>query len=240
MWPRLRGCQGREGSLSNTLTPRRRGRPRTGTLELGADGYWARLTIDVNGKPKRRWFALGTHDKRTAKHKMTALLRKHADGMVDVEALAKEAGRAETYTEAVERVLAKREADGYRDLLNERILQERHIAPVIGEMGVTAIRPHHVRAVLEHGLEKRLSRGTLAHLRSAMGVVFRELYQEGVIAQNPARGVGIPRAARNDRRERAVLTDEELAAYLATPLSEMARYEQFELACCGSGRCCRS
>jgi len=211
-------------------TPRRRGRPRTGTLELRADGYWARLTVDVNGKAKRRWFALRTHDKRTANRKVERLLKRHAEGFTDPESLKAEVKRAETYAEAAERIRSKREAEGYRDVMNERIRDRLHIEPVIGHLAVTDIRPPHVRDVLETGLDKGLSFGSLAHLRACMSNVFGELYQAGTIPQNPAQGVTVPKAARKDRRERAVLTDEELAVYLAAPLRVMARYERYEIA----------
>jgi len=81
-----------------------------------------------------------------------------------------------------------------------------------------------------YAMAKGVSRETLKHLRAAASIVLGELYQEGTIAQNPARDVTVPKAARKDRRERAVLTDEELAVYLAAPLRVMARYERYEIA----------
>lgn len=55
---------------------------------------------------------------------------------------------------------------------------------------------------------------TVVHLRQALRVVFDVLRREGEIAVNPVDDAAMPRFRAEVRKERAVLTDEELGAYL--------------------------
>jgi integrase len=92
-----------------------------------------------------------------------------------------------------------------------------YICPVIGALPVTDVRPAHIRQVLEEARDDgELSAKSLANVRASASVVFHRLLKEEAIPSNPVTLVDaedVP--ARVDRRERAVLTDDELALYLA-------------------------
>jgi integrase len=81
-------------------------------------------------------------------------------------------------------------------------------------MPVDKVRPADIRLALELAKETGKSQKTLANIRASASAVFDELWRSEVIADNPVKRTPTIRA-KVDRRERAVLTDEELALYLA-------------------------
>jgi hypothetical protein len=56
----------------------RKGRPATGTLELRKSGWYARLTVTIDGKRVRKWFDLETSDKNLAKHRAFSMTESEA------------------------------------------------------------------------------------------------------------------------------------------------------------------
>src|SRR5689334_6738856 len=55
-------------------------RKREGTYELRSDGWWARVTLTVDGKTKRPWVRCGTFDRERAKRIVAKLLKENAAG----------------------------------------------------------------------------------------------------------------------------------------------------------------
>jgi integrase len=191
-----------------------RGRPATGQLELRpSSGYWVRLTVTIDGERVRKWFALDTHDKSVAKLKASRMAKQAGQGVLNVHAAASEGKRVETYQEAAARVRTQRELEGRKAVSDERIHDTLYLCPVFGEMPVTAIRPAHIRDALEAARETGKSQKTLANIRGSASIVFEELWRSEVIEENPVKRAPFVRA-QVDRRERAVLTDEELVVYL--------------------------
>ena len=197
----------------------RRGRPSTGTLELRKGGWFVRLTVVVDGESVRKWFPLGTQDKAVARRKAARLAKQATAGTLNMHALASESQRVETYAEAAQRIRAQRKAEGIKSAGYEARHDALYLCPVFGDLPVTAVRPAHIRTALESARDssvsgKRLGWKSLANIRASASVVFDELWRTEVIPENPVKRAP-PVKAKVDRRERAVLTDEELALYLA-------------------------
>jgi integrase len=188
------------------------GRPRKGVLARRAKGWFARLTVGVDGVSIRKWFDLETTDEAAAKRKMARLVKTHPS--TSTQAIAEAARILETYDQAAERVRSKRRAEGVRDVANEAIRDKLYLSPAIGSRDVRTIRAADIRAVLETAAEAGKSHKTLTHVRMAANTVFDALWREELIPENPVTRVRVPKVAR-DNRERAVLTDAELAIYLA-------------------------
>src|SRR5690606_12162596 len=91
----------------------------------------------------------------------------------------------------------------------------RWACPEIGKLDVRAIQPKHVHAVLVAARDAGKARQTVVHLRQDIANVFDALKAEGVVSSNPAAGVELPLFKKTPTKTRAVLTDEELAIYLA-------------------------
>ena len=71
-----------------------------------------------------------------------------------------------------------------------------------------------VNEVLDFCKGQGKSRQTVAHVRQATRIVLDVLRREGEISSNPVDDATMPRFRTATRKERAVLTDEELGAYL--------------------------
>jgi integrase len=134
--------------------------------------------------------------------------------VLSVHSAATESKRGETYAEAAARIRIQRELEGRKAVSDERIHDALYLCPVFGELPVTEIRPSHIRDALEAARETGKSQKTLANIRGSASIVFEDLWRSEVIEENPVSRAPFVRA-HVDRRERAVLTDEELVVYLA-------------------------
>jgi integrase len=86
----------------------------------------------------------------------------------------------------------------------------------LGALPVGEIRGFHIKPVLVAALPA-LARTSLEHLLVDIGSVLDELWRDGVLPENPAKRVRVPGAARQDRRPRAVLTDDEFTRLVDWP-----------------------
>jgi len=196
-----------------TDTPKHAGgRPRKGTLEFRGKSWHARLTVTVETVSVRKWFDLGTDNKAVARRKLVRLIKEREANETPLEQLAEVAKRAETVTEAAERIFKERVGE-VRDVVNDPIRFRKHVAPHIGKLAVTDVGSSHIREVLNAGKDDGKSRKSLVHLRRVMNLIFALLWQDEVISENPVARVKVPKVA-TDKRERAVLTDDELVRYL--------------------------
>jgi integrase len=87
----------------------------------------------------------------------------------------------------------------------------REIAPVIGGIELTKVRPRHIRAVLIRMQQRRLSAATIAQARGVLGSALRQAVEEGLIQSNPVAAVKRPRIR---RRESHWPTPQQLTALL--------------------------
>ena len=185
-------------------------RERTGQLIQRKAGWYARVWTIVDGERVRVCRALGTQNKIVAKRKLAKLLA--AD-----DATTEDPKRPETFAEAADRVYQARIAErpGEKGPREELAQLVRVAVPLIGTIPVSAVRPTDVNTVLDHAKAEGLSRQTVAHLKQRISNVFAQVKREGVRPDNPALDAEMPKYAATVVKERAVLTDAELACYLA-------------------------
>lgn len=179
------------------------GRKRTGTLIYTGKQYSVRFA----GGPL---IPLHTDDLRVAQARRRALAN---DPTRTAPTTA-----TETFEEAAERLVQVQLLAQVPSAPARASRLRRWANPIIGSMLVTAVRPGHVTAVLEHVASLGRSSTTLTHMRGDMIFVFGRLLKEEVITRNPARGelVDTP-AGTDDPRPRVLLRDEEFAALVNAP-----------------------
>lgn len=191
-------------------------RARTGQLIWRKSGWYARVWTTIDGERVRVSKALGTTNRAVAKRKLERLLA--ADN-----AKAEDAKRPETFEEAAERVYAARIAEAEAAAggsitkgPREELAQLRRYAyPIIRTLAAAAVQPSDVNAVLDHVKAEGRTQASAQHLRQRMSNVFAALRREGAIRDNPVSDAEMPKFSERVQKERAVLTDVELAIYLA-------------------------
>ncbi len=189
------------------------GRPRTGGLVRKGALWYARLTIIVDGAPMRTTRSLGTDSKQIARAKLKRLLSE--------DLKPEQAARGETFEEAARRYMENQQEEAEASHKRELARFEQHIFPVIGPMRPKDIHPRHVNELLEGvrvknrvtGRQVMPSHGTLRHVLNCISVVLDDLQRKEIVDGNVARLAKLPKRKR-EVKERAVLTDFELARYL--------------------------
>ena len=192
----------------------RTGPQRTGGLLRRGMQYYARFRTEVDGEIIRVVRALGTDNRQVAKAKLTRLLKE--------ELPVEQASNGETFEDAARRLNDAQRDAGATGWKRELARMVHHIFPVIGPMPVEDIRARHVNDLLEgvtvtdihSGKEAPPSLGTLKHVLNCVSLVLDDLWRKEVLPENVARRAKLPKAASNTK-ERAVLSDFELARYLA-------------------------
>ena len=202
-------------------------RKREGTFEVRADGWWARVTLDVDGKTRRPWMRLGTFDKEKAKRMVAKVLREAERGRIvsDLQAVAES---PETLIEALRRWCGERETAGVAMARTELGYVEHHVAvhEDLASLPVVDVRRAHCVALLDRASKatgqktgRVLSRETIAHLRRLLVRFFNHLEALEVVPSNPMRQVKVPAHVKTDKRPRTPLTDGEYQALLAAPVT---------------------
>jgi len=192
-------------------------RPRTGSLTLrtrgGVPTWHAQVTATVDGRTRRLFFELGTGDRLAAKRKLARLVADLEAGKRPAVA-AEMARQPQTVAAYAEAWLERRTALGIGMVRDERCSLVNDVLPLLGELDVGAVRPVHVRAVLDRAVERALARNTISHLRALLHRFFKQAWQDELIPENPVARVPMPRV-REVRRDRSILTDAEFVRYLA-------------------------
>ena len=208
------GCPGRRRSPGCTLADTMP-RQRTGTLSRGADGVLkTRVTVDnPDGTTSRPWFSLGTTDEAIAMRKRARLLAELAAGKTPDGAASASSG-PDTVAEYVAAWLARRKAQGLAFADAERGYFDTYAVRIIGPLLIGDVKPAHVRSVLDAVMMAGRKRATVAHVRGVLNRIFGDAWRDELIEQNPVARVVVP-PMNEVRKERAILTDEEIARYLA-------------------------
>jgi integrase len=182
-------------------------RKATGQLIRRATGWFARMTMTVEGERIRVMRDLGTENRAVARKRLERLLA--ADNpQADVRG-------PETFEEAARRVIDTKKVTRPEWSAQGLGWLERFVFEHVGPMPVTKVKPSHISAVLETVRDAGKSRMSCHHVRQWCRTVFKQLVIEEVLAVNPCDAVVMPDFPRVVVRERAVLTDHELALYLA-------------------------
>ena len=194
---------------------RRGGRPRKGSLYWTKSGWRARITVDVDGVAVQKSFDLKTTDKQAARIKLRRLVKAHGSP----SELAAEAVRPETFEEAAVRVLDAQKAAGLATWKDRDRRLKAYALPLLGALPCEVIRASNVREVLEVVRHQGKSRQTMIHVKNDISIILGELWREELIPENVCSRVvvpeALPAAAERSKKERAVLTDEELVRYLS-------------------------
>jgi integrase len=187
---------------------RKRGPERKGSLYWTKSGWRARLRVDVDGEVIHKSFDLDTHDKQVARIKLRKLVKQNKPP-VELETEAK---ALETFMEAAERIV------------NESVIQTKgarlgrlrlHAFPALGSKRVNEITAGDVRELLNDYADKGASKQSCIHLRNDISAVLGELWRNDMLPEKICAKVRIPKQAKVDNRERAVLREDELVLYLA-------------------------
>jgi len=96
----------------------------------------------------------------------------------------------------------------------ERRTLELYVFEAIGRLPLSDVRASHVRSVIDDAAAQGLKRATVAHVRGVLNRMFRSAVESELVEQNPVAAVRMPRM-REVRKERAILTDAELATFIA-------------------------
>jgi hypothetical protein len=167
----------------------------------------ARITTTVDGERVRVQRQLETTNKAAAQRKLERLLA--SDSPTPSSDLP-----AETFQQAAERVHTQRVGDGVQHASDELARLRLYAFPNIAQKAANSVATADVNEVLDFCKRQGKSRQTVVHVRQAMRMVLDALRREGEIKTNPADDADMPRFQTEVRKERSVLTDEELGAYL--------------------------
>ena len=175
-------------------------------------GWYGRFYATVDGERVRVARALKTHNKAVARRKLARLI---AEGNVTPE----EAQRPETFEEAARRVIDEQKAAGMSTWKDRLHRLTEWAFPVIGKMLPGAVKAAHVTGILEDARDAGKARNTITHLKNDVSAVLGELWRAEELPENVCQRVrvpeALPEAVEESKRERAVLTDDELVRYLA-------------------------
>jgi integrase len=202
-------------------------RPRTGQLVLRGGIWHARITVTRNGQSSREWYTLDTADRATAERRKEKLMRELAAG-APIEEACSRAGAPDT-------VAAYATSLGDRLSVDDRSNLRIHVLPLLGPMALIDVRLAHCKSVRDKVLASKARRGrrgghapvelehkvrrrTVSHVLGAMKRLFAAAIEDELIEQNPAGDVKLPKLRGADReitKPRMILTDEEIAQFLA-------------------------
>jgi hypothetical protein len=185
------------------------GRPRKSSLYWTKSGWRARITVTIDGVAVQKSFDLETRDRAVAKIKLERLQKEHA---APAAALAINASRAETFAEAADRVV---KSSGIRTKDARLARLKLRVFHALGSKPMTSIVAGDVRAILEDLAKSGASKQQCLHIRNDISTVLGELWRYDMLPENVTKKVRVPKGAKVDKRERTVLTDEELVRYLA-------------------------
>jgi integrase len=183
----------------------------TGTLVWQKRGWCARIPQVVEGVRIKPIYFLDTSSKPLAKRRMARLIAEIETGRAPD---AGTAGRSETFVEVAERVHPDRVKDGVKSAKDEIARLRAYALPTLGLLDVTKIDTTHINEVLDECKRAGRSRETTKHLKMDLSHVFAALKREGAIKINPVDEAELPKFADAMSRQRAVLTDDELARYI--------------------------
>lgn len=201
-------------------------RKATGTLiYTKGKGWCARVPVIVgyvDDKPVRekQWFELGTESRAVAKRKVAKIIADNAAGVVPSPTTAKAPETVDAYADTW---LKDREARKIRATEYERKYYERIWRPAIGMKALGDVTAADVRGVLADLAAGRIlstrdevyAAQSIEHVRATAFRLFQAAWREELITENRVARVSLPDMAEEEKKPRAVLTDDELGTLLA-------------------------
>lgn len=191
-------------------------RPRTGSLELRNNGYHARITVTVDGKPERRWFRLDTLDKAKAKRMRDKLVAEIEAGRFVAEAREK-ASAPETVESFAWPWNESRRADGVVMWMDEKIHLRDFIIPSIGGTPLADLRVSGCQLVIDSSAAKGISFEYLRKIRGTLGRLVKEARRREILMHNPVELVRMAKRKKGEQKAAVILTDEEIREFMQHP-----------------------
>ncbi len=182
--------------------------------------WCARATLTIEGVKVRKVVCLETDNREMARAKLAML---EAEDHASVESVKEDAATPTSMTTYAETWLDGRKLRGIDSEKDERRNWDLYWADALGHLSLSDVRSHHIRATLQAAAKegakgKPLSSDSIRHIR---GVVLRMLdaaWRDELIAENPVSRVKTrDMVAQTERKDRAVLTDDEFRILLADP-----------------------
>ena len=190
------------------------GRKRTGRLVERKSGWRAHVTLTIDGETVRKMVDLETQDRAVARRKLKRLL---AESEHDTEADAIDAASSPiTVKEAVEQAHERWVADDIADADTRLARLQTYALPQLGDMKAAAVKGADISDVLMDAKKAGLSKQSVRHIRNGLSSVFKDLWLDEVIPDNPVKRSRMPKMKEKKKR-RAMLTDEELVNFLDSP-----------------------
>ena len=190
---------------------------KTGTIERRRGKLFARLRVDTPAGQKRIRIPLDTQDLAHARAIAETLAGQLERGEISInEAQASEP--SESFEVYSTRWLEARRSRGVAFVGHENTWISKYFLPHIGALSLDAVRPSILRGLLEsvhreHGLKKE----TMAHLHRLLHRIFETAFKAELIEENPMKRVERLQI-RELKKEREILTDEEVIQFLSSPL----------------------
>lgn len=185
-------------------------RPRTGSKELRKGIWHARITVRREGTPAvRQWYSLDTADEATAQRRLARLVQEIDAG--------RRAESAIVVASAPDTIAGYAAAEGKRLADCDRKNLVNYVVPALGPMPLADVRTANVKAVRDAAIAKGLKRGTLGKVLGALRRLLALAVDDELLEHNVAIGVHLPAlrgAEREIKKARAILTDEEIGAFL--------------------------
>jgi integrase len=187
-------------------------RKQTGQLiDVPGVGWAGRFYATVEGERIRVYRVLNTKNKSVARRKLAKLIAEGDTSQV-------EAQRPETFEEAARRILGEQKAGGLKTWKARRQRYESYVFPSIGKRAPADVRAADVRAVLEAVRDLGKARQMMVHVKNDISAVLGTLWRAELLPENVCARVLVPQALQlateRTKKERAVLTDDELVRYL--------------------------
>jgi integrase len=191
-------------------------RRNSGTIEKRRGIFYARITVRVDGKATRPWIPLKATTADAARAELDALIAERSKP-------SSHTGNA-TFRAYASDWLAERQARGVAMADSEKSWLTVHVFPFVargearafGDLLLSEITPKAIRPLLEAVKAKGRSNQTVAHVRATIGRVLDQAWRDEIIADNPVVRVKAPRVPNEVRKPRAILTDAEIAQYIAS------------------------
>ncbi len=195
--------------------------PRKGSLELrtrdGVPSWHARFTVGIKPHTRRLWYDLGTADPDVAEQRRaTTAAQIAADPKWQLPPPRTDG--ALTVREYAATWLAKRRAQGVAMIESERGYLDGYALDVIGGLALREVRPAHIRQILDGAIARGKRRGTVQHIRATLHRMFFSALESEIdgMTHNPVAAVRTPKM-RDVKKDRAILTDEEIDRLVACP-----------------------
>ena len=174
-------------------------------------GWAGRFYTIVDGERVRPYRVLKTTNKSVARRKLAKLI---AEGNLSQV----EAQRPETFEEAARRILDEQKAAGLKTWKARLQRYESYVFRTISAQVPADVRAADVRSVLEAVRDLDKSRQMMIHVKNDISAVLGTLWRAELLPENVCERVLVPqaleRATERTKKERAVLTDNELVQYL--------------------------